>query len=463
MPPSGHPEPNHGLGNQQERQHQRQARQHPFVLVKPPFPTLAAVRSRNESSIEVQLPPLIAGAVAAAFATAVGDALGNELLTHYYLSDQRLRINLDRCLDRLLADFTTHLWDELFDFYNAYNADHGQQVSLLFDGPIRQLVLILNGPELSRSILDKIAPGISRRPLTWTEIAKGIDQSLALKLICGFWHREFASRSPGGNPDDIARSIGSRLTSGPAFNNLISQIRKKLFTPHFVQLYVMESAMWDIISKRRHRPPPDGFHVVQFRFEFDFSQRLANMDGANRIDIGSLPVITGTPNECGWSNVASYTGRCWPRCGKAVLHCLNEALASAAQSQSRGDGFTAMSFWDDSVHDTLSPGLRLLHIEIEQGLIRLTAAAWILVLIEVLQQMAWSCATLSSSPFPEGLVESITQISSWDYQEESTFINCSLAHRAVPDQEAPPWTQPRGGVVVAPGFPLGEHRIQNST
>lgn len=459
MPPLGHPESNHGLGNQPQ---QRQQQQHPFVLVKPPFPTHAAVRSRNESSVEVQLPPLIAGAVVGAFATAVGDALDNELLTHYYLSDQRLRINIDRVLDRLLSDFTTRLWDELFDFYHASNAAHGQQVSLLFDGPIRQLVLILNGPEVSRSILDKIAPGLSRRPLSWTETAKGIDQSLALQLVCGFWHREFASRSPGGNPDDIARSIGSRLMSGTSFSNLIAQIRKRLFTPHFVQLYIMESAIWDIlITKRRHRPPPDGFHVVQFRFEFDFSQRLANRDGANHADMGSLPVITGAPNECGASTVASYTGRCWPRCGKVVLRCLNEALVSAAQSQSRGEGFTAMSFWDDSDHDTLSPGLRLLHIEIEQGSIRLTAAAWILVMVDIMQQMAWSCATLSSSPFPEGLAESTTQISSWDYQEESTFINCSLAHRAVPDQEASSWTQPKWGAVVAAGFPLGEHRITN--
>jgi hypothetical protein len=452
MNPSGHPESTNRLGSTQQR----------FLLAKPPYPTLAALRSRNQSSIEVQLPPLIAGALIAAFAAAVGDALNNELLTHYYLSDQRLKINLDRVLDRLLADFTTHLWDELFDFYHASNADHGQQVSLLFDGPIRQIVLILNGPEVSRCILDKIAPGLSRRPLTWTEAAKGIDQSLALQLVCGFWHREFASRSPGGNPDDIARSIGSRLITGNAFNNFIAQVKKNLFTPHYVQLYLMETTVWDIICKRPHRPPPDGFHVVQFRFEFDFSQRLATIDGANHVDIGTLPVITGSPNECGWSTVASYASRCWPRCGKVVLQCLNEALVSAAQSQHRGEGFYAMSFWDDSDHETLSPGLRLLHVEVETGTIRLTASAWLLVLVDVLQQMAWTCATLSSSPFPEGLAESSTQISSWDYQEESTFINCSLAHRAVSPQEASSWTQPSQGSVVAAGFPLGEHRISNT-
>ena len=69
-----------------------------------------------------------------------------------------------------------------------------------------------------------------------------------------------------------------------------------------------------------------------------------------------------------------------------------------------------MAFWDDSNHDALALGLRLLHIEVEEGTVRLTVAAWMLVLIDVLQQMAWVCAALSSSPFPERLAEARTQV-----------------------------------------------------
>src|SRR5687768_9289692 len=134
---------------------------------KPPLPTSIARGIPNrKNDAQVLVPPLVAGALVAAFARAVAEGLGNELLTHYYLTtageggSTSKVVNVDRVLDRLLAEFTRALWDELFDFYTATDRGFTRQVALLFDGPIRQLVLVLNGPETAACLLDHIGPGL---------------------------------------------------------------------------------------------------------------------------------------------------------------------------------------------------------------------------------------------------------------------------------------------------------------
>lgn len=459
MPPPDNPESVHTRPGTSPSPQQQQ---HRSSILKPPLPTLPSSRSRNNhSSLEIQLPFVIAGGLIAAFATAVADGLDNELLTHYYMSDDHpVKVNLDRVFDRLVAGFVRQIWDELWDFYYASNAEFARQLSLLFEGPVRQIVLILNGPELSRCILDRIGPGLSRRRTTWAESGRGVDLSLALQLVCRYWHHNFSSRSPGGNPDDIARSIHNHLLAGNAFKTLLARARRLLFTPHYVQMHLMESAVWDIILKRPARPPFDGFHVLQYRFECDPRNRLME---EGHLDIGSFPVIIGTAGQCLLTTVSQYVGRHWPRCGRLLLRCLGQALTNAAESFQRGQGFTGMSVSIDSDEDAVPlPGVRLIHFEIEEGVIRLSVAAWMLALVDITQQMAWMCAALSSSPFPEELSECHLQINNWDYREESIFVNCNMAHRAVPASEGASWLQSRRGVVVVPGFPIEEHIPQHT-
>jgi hypothetical protein len=429
-----------------------------LVLVKPPLPTLASSRSSRENSIEVQLPPLISGTLIMAFSAAVADALGNELITYYYLPDERIKINLDMVVERIISDFVKNIWDELFEFYRASNAEHGNQVTRLFEGPIRQIILILYGPEVSRCILERIGPGLSRRPLTWTETARGVDPSLALQLICGYWHRNFASRSPGGNPDDIARSIGSRLLSGESFRTLVSKFKKTLYTPHLVQVHLMESTIWEVTLKRRQRPPTDGFHLFQFRFEFDASQRFFAASNPSDSGIKEIPVITGTAEECGWATVRDYTLGYWPRTGGVVLEYLERAMVEARLSHLEGRSYTAMSFWESSnpSEAALYPGLRLLHFEIEPGAIRVTVSAWVQPMIDVLQQLAWTCAALSSSPVPDGVVECRTRISSWEYDHDLVRVNLGLLHKTAPEAGTVSWLRQNGGAVISSGFPVGE-------
>lgn len=432
-------------------------------LVKPPFPTLATLGPCNKNPILIRLPSVIAGALIVAFSTLVADGLtlGDGFLAHYYLPDTRLQINLDIVLDRLLSEFTNNIWDELFDFYEATNTEHASQVVLLFDGPIRQLVLTLKGPELSKCILDKIAPGISRRPLAWAKTAGGIDFSLALKHLCRYWQGEFASYSPRGNPDDVACSIEGRLVKGTSFHELVTQIKRTLFTPHLVQLQMMESAIYYIVLKQQQRHPQDGFRILQFSFDFNPSERLGSIRNLDQNDIGSFQTITGTAGQYGWSTMSEYASRYWPKYGSLVQRCLSEALVNAFQSQFERGLFSAKSVWDDSHLQTMPSGLRLLHVEIEPRTVRLTISAWMLALVDVLQQMAWTCSVLSCSPCPERLVECHMQISDWEYQEEHTIINCSTIHRPVPDSEAISWLQHSRGAVAAVGFPIGDHMLQS--
>lgn len=424
-------------------------------IYKPPLPTVSNRLSQPSNKIEIQVPPLVAGALVASFAQAIADGLGNELLTHYYLTDQKVRINLDRVLERLLTDFAKDLWDELFNFYHDSPSPPSRQVTLLFDGPIRQIVLVLNGPETAGCLLEKLGPGLSRRSSTWSTSAKGIDLALALQLTCGYWHREYPSMSPGGTPNEIARALHSCIVSGDAARKLIQTIRQKLFTPHMVQMHIIESAMWDIILKRPFRPPPDGFNLVQFQFECRLSGLTGGHGQSSPIKLDALPTITGTASECIATTVSEYILSRWPKCGHLVLGCFEEAVTGAIEASSRGEPFQGMSLWDASDSKRVfCPGLRLLHIEIEPASVRLSVSAWTHTLIDIFQQMAWTCAALSASPFPDSSCESAMEVSDWQYQDGSVYINCSMAHQPVPVDQGSMWLQQRRGAVVARGFPI---------
>jgi hypothetical protein len=431
----------------------------PSAPIKPPIPPFPTSFTQQAKNIEVQLPPLVAGALVAAFAKALADGLSNELLTHYYFPDRRVQVNLDRVLDRLLSLFARQLWDELFLFY--HDPDHGsgpelsRQVALLFEGPIRQLVLVLNGPETARCVLDKLGPGLSRRPVTWSTNTKGIDFPLALQLLCGFWHREFPGLSPGGSPDEIARALHTLITTGNAAKQLIAEMRRMLLSPHYVQIHFAESAIWDIVLKRPGRPPPDGFHIVQFKFECQLFNPQGGFGDLSHVRLGSLPVVTGTSTEYACTTVSEYVEKQWPKCGSVILSCLGEALTNATSSLLRGDTLSGMSVWDGSDgKGAHCPGLRFVHVETEGSWIRMSVSAWIHTLIEVFQEMSWFCAALSSSPFPGSVVESTTEVSNWVYMDGNVYVDCSLNHSPIPEGQGLPWLHHLPRTAIASGFPL---------
>ncbi|KAL6804077.1 hypothetical protein J3E68DRAFT_194980 [Trichoderma sp. SZMC 28012] len=439
-----------------------------YTLVKPPpppFPTCFSFSQQQAKNIEVQLPPLVAGALVAAFAKALADGLNNELLAHYYFPDRRVRVNLDRVLDRLLSVFVRQLWDELFRFYtdsdHGSGSQHARQVTLLFDGPIRQLVLILNGPETARCILDKLGPGLSRRPLTWSTNTKGIDFPLALQLLCGFWHREFPDQSPGGNPDQIARALHTLITTGDAAKELIDEMKKVLLSPHYVQIHFAESAIWDVVLRRPGPPPPDGFHIVQLKFECQLFNPLGGFGDLSNTRLASLPVVTGTATEHVCTTVSEYVEKQWPKSGPVVLSCLQDAFTMATSSLQEGDAFSGMSLWDGSDgKGAVLPSLRFVHIETEGSMIRMSLSARLHTLSDVFQQMSWLCAALSSSPFPGVVAESMTEVSNWVYLDENVYIDCSLNHIPIPGSEAMPWLQHLPRTAIASGFPLHRGSVE---
>lgn len=422
--------------------------------LKPPLPSLRPRTAQSPNNAEILVPPLVAGAIVASFATALADGLNNELLTHYYLPEQKVRVNIDRVLDRLLLEFTKQLWDELWHFYCDANPESADQIKLLFNGPICQLTLILNGPEASRCILDKLGPGLSRRSASWSLSAGGIDLQLALQLLCGYWNREHAARSPRGSPDDIARSLHTYITTGNSAKTLITKIRETLISPHFVQMHLMESAVWDILLKRPFPPPRDGFHIIQFKFECNLFGPLDGIGDPQLVKLGSLPTITGTANDCMYATVSEYTNDKWPRCGSLVLRCIEEAVTGASMASREGDTFAGMSVWDgEDNNDVFCPSLRLLHVEVEDGSIGISVSAWTHTMIEILQQMAWTCAALSAAPFP-GISDCVTEVSDWDYLNDSVFVSCKLSHRPISNGDGSPWLRELEGAAIANGFPI---------
>lgn len=430
--------------------------------IKPLLPTRRPRTAQSPSNAEVLVPPLIAGALVAAFANALADGLDNELLTHYYLPEQKVRVNIDRVLDRLLSDFTNELWDELWQFYSDSNPESTSQVRRLFDGPLCQLFLVLQGPETPRCVLDKLGPGISRRSVTWSSTAQGIDLPVALQLLCSYWDRQFPARSPRGSPEDIARSLHNYITAGTSAKNFITRIREVLVSPHYVQMHLMESAVWDILLKRRFTPPKDGFHILQFKFECQLFGPLEGIGDPQLVSMGSLPAITGTANDCIYTTVSEYTWAQWPKCGPLLLGCIEEAVKQASASCREGNSFSGMSLWDGSDGKGADcPSLRLLHLEVEDGSIRLSVSAWTHTMIEILQQMAWTCAALSASPFP-GISECAVEISDWTYMDDSIYVDCSLSHRPVPEGDGADWLKQLQGAAIASGFPISHHRQPSS-
>ncbi|EGR49038.1 uncharacterized protein TRIREDRAFT_77743 [Trichoderma reesei QM6a] len=434
-------------------------------LPTPPFPACLSQQSQSNNSIEVQLPPLVAGALVASFAKTLADGLGGSelLLAHYYCylpTHRRVRPNLDIVVDRLLAAFARQLWDELFRFYHDADQPSGEQlsrqVSLLFQGPVRQLVLILNGPETARCVLEELGPGLSRRPLTWSINARGIDFQLALRLLCGFWHREFPEQSPGGSPEQIARALHTLITTGDAAATLVAEMKRLLLSPHYVQMHFAEAAIWDIVLKRPDRPPADGFHIVQFRYECQLFNPLGGGFGdLAYIRLASLPVVTGTAAEHVCMTVAEYTERQWPQCGPIVLQCLDEALFNAASSLLQGEAFSGMSVWDGSDgQGAQCPGLRFIHVETEGSWIRMSVSAKIRTLVDVFQHMSWFCAAVSASPFPGEVAESTTEVADWAYADGNVYVSCSLNHSIVPEADGSPWLRSLPRSAIASGFPV---------
>ncbi|KAL7809995.1 hypothetical protein V8C44DRAFT_122531 [Trichoderma aethiopicum] len=435
----------------------------PYSRIKPPtppFPTCLSQQSQSNNNIEVQLPPLVAGALVASFAKTLADGLGSELLlAHYYLPHRRVRPNLDIVVDRLLASFARRLWDELFQFYHDADQPSGEQLSrqvtLLFQGPVRQLVLILNGPETARCVLDELGPGLSRRPATWSGSARGIDFQLALQLLCGFWHREFPDQSPGGSPEQIARALHTLITTGDAARMLVDEVKRLLLSPHYVQMHLAEAAIWDIVLRRPDRPPADGFHIVQFKYECQLFNPLGGFSDLAYIRLASLPVVTGTAAEHVCMTVAEYTERQWPTCGPVVLRCLDEALFNAASSLLQGEAFAGMSVWDGSDgQGAWCPGLRFVHVETEGSWIRMSVSAKIRTLIDVFQHMSWFCAAVSASPFPGEVAESTTEVADWAYVDGNVYVSCCLNHVPIPEADASPWLRSLPRSAIASGFPV---------
>ncbi|KAK3181950.1 hypothetical protein K4F52_006689 [Lecanicillium sp. MT-2017a] len=425
------------------------------VPYKPPLPTLPTSFSQHVKDTEVQVPPLIAGALVGAFANTLAEGLDNALLTHYYLSEQKVKINLDRVIDRLLSDFVRQIWDELYHFYHDTSSEPSSQVILLFEGPIRQIILILNGPETSRCVLDKIGPGLSQRPVSWSVNGGGIDLTLALQLICGFWHREFPTVSPGGCPEQIARTLHTLILNGQASKNLISEINRVLLSPNYVQVHMSESAIWDIIRKRPFPPPGDGYQLVQFKFDCQLFGPLDGIGDPQLVNIGSLPAITGTAGSCVYTTVAEYIDKQWPKCGRLLLKCLEEAVTNASVSHQQGEQCPGMSVWDSSDEDAVfCPGLRMIHLEVEDNSIRVSVSAWTHTLIEVFQQMCWTCATLSASPFPGALSECAIEVTDFVYMNNSAYVDCSISHNQVAEGDSMAWLEPFHGAAIASGFPL---------
>lgn len=425
-----------------------------LITHKPPLPTLPSRIDKHSKETEVHLAPIISGSFVAAFARALADGLDNELLTHYYL-EGKVKVNLDRVIDRLIADFCREIWDELYTFYHNAESAPSAQVVRLFEGPISQLILILNGPETSKCILDIIAPGLSQRPVTWSATANGISLPLALQLVCGFWHREYPEQSPGGCPEQIARTLHSLILSGQAAQKLVSQIRCLLLSPNYVQVHMAESTVWEIIRKRTFRPPRDGYQLMQFKFSCQLFGPLDGIGDPQLVNIGSLPALTGSSGDCVYTTVADYIDKRWPKCGRIVLKCLEAAVMNASASHQPDEPSLGFSVWDSSDEDTAyCAGLRLIHLEVEDNAIRISISAWTHTMIEIFQQMSWMCATLSSSPFPNTLSECAVHVADWTYQDDSVYVNCSLNHEPLSENDNKPWLEQFRGAAIARGFPL---------
>jgi hypothetical protein len=263
------------------------------------------------------------------------------------------------------------------------------------------------------------------------------------------------SQSPGGSPEEIARNLHAQIIAGKSAQNLITSIRNVLMSPHYVQVHINESAIWNLLLKRPFPPPSDGFHVVQFKFDCQLFGPLDGIADPQLVNIGSLPAITGTAEECVYTTVEEYIDKAWPKCGSIVLKCLEEAVGNASLSCQQGESMSGLSIWDGSdEHGPFCPGLRLLHVELENSAIRLTVSGWSHNMIEIFQQMCWLCAALSASPFPGALSECVTSISDWTYMNDSIYVNCGLEHRPVPDGDGLPWLRQMHGAAIASGFPV---------
>jgi hypothetical protein len=223
-------------------------------------------------------------------------------------------------------------------------------------------------------------------------------------------------------------------------------------------MHLFETAIWDRLLRRRRPPPRDGFHVAQFRFECQLAIRPGEYASPDDIDIAARQAITGISAECQTSKVSDYVDKHWQRCGRLVLAGLNDAVKAAYLSYEQGDGFTGMSIWDGSTgdgKDVFCPGLRLLHFEIESGFVQLTACAWAHSLIDIFQQMAWTCAALGSAPFGGGwAAESTVEITEGNYDGDTMFFNCSMAHQPVAHGDGAAWLGEIPNAVIARGFPF---------
>ncbi|KZZ99450.1 hypothetical protein AAL_02022 [Moelleriella libera RCEF 2490] len=423
---------------------------------EPSQPSLSSSASTGAKVVEVQPPPQIAGSLVTALATFVADQLGNELFTHYYQGEQKPPTSLDRVVDRLLSEFTKKLGEELHRVYQEPGAEPpSPRVTLLFEGPIPQLMLVLNGPEAAKCMIDKLGPGLSQRKASWPAVSAGVDLAQALQLLCHYWHREKPSQSPPGSPDDIAQDLHRKIVQGTALGEFTAAILRLLMTPHYVQAHASESAMWHIITMRPSPPPADGYHILDLMFRCQLFGPLDGTAPPQPVEVGSLPAVTGTAEECVDTTVTKYTEQVWPRNGPLILRCLNEAIRNAATSYRHGKPTSGLAVWDAS-GDSASPnpGIRLIHVELGDAVTRLALSSRPHHLVAVFQQMCWLCAALSTSPFPGALSECTCSVSDWKYAKDSTYINCHLEHQPVPDCPGPSWLRQREGPAIARGFPL---------
>jgi hypothetical protein len=254
---------------------------------------------------------------AVAIANTVADYIGggDDVVPYYHLHSGPIKVNLDRAIDRLIPQFTEELQTELWRNLNA----PGRKV-------LQQILDLLKESSVSRCILERIAPGMTRRSAPLWLAKQSKPRSLSFSEVVHFWIDQISRVK--GNLDFLVDSLDAVIVGSCAFQDFARKVKYYICSDNFVQMNLMESAMWDITMRRPRSLARDGFNAVQWKFDWKILGLLRPTD-TYQMKIGEMISITGTPNESYACTITQYVSETWKSYGPFLLELLEGEISHA--------------------------------------------------------------------------------------------------------------------------------------
>jgi hypothetical protein len=238
-----------------------------------------------------------------------------------------------------------------------------------------------------------------------------------------------------GEEGELVANLGpvrDLLVSSDAFRRLALDLRRTLYHDEGVE---MEKIRCALLEGKQHP-----LHNAKFNVNWALSEFMHTQYGRELPSIGSVVVLTGSALYAQATTCAEYIKSTWPKTGHILIELLDTALKVPNTAP---------------IHINKDcEGLPLI-VNIRSGptgdLIFYARGSDELLMVELVQQIAFIGSALSTSPFGDELAYATPSVRRTSYP---SMFDISFEHKRLHATETACWLPLFRGAVIASGFPI---------